>query len=354
MRHLTRLIGLLLIAAVVSAQSSPEPSAPATAAPSPSAPALSPLCENAFTHAVRLLPSPDPGAVADPSPDADPTHLDVVIQRCPSLAEWLGGTARYPELLGGADPLAFLEARCTDPASGLSRYSACVSLVQALATPPPTPRPTPVPDASSIPSGAPVELYTDVPPEPATTAPRSGRSSVPDGKVPVPGAAKVRYFRVAGETYDELMRSIGKKTRRFCGRRGMIACVVPLDWRFTTQTTQDPETGACSISGLNASVGYLAHIPRWMEPDRVSAPLAWWWRQVAIRAGWRQTQHVRILEEHLATLQDQVVGQPCAAFDGILDAWVAELEQAQADFAARDDALQEQAIARWLREAGGA
>jgi predicted secreted Zn-dependent protease len=176
---------------------------------------------------------------------------------------------------------------------------------------------------------------------------------VPDGKVPVPGAARVRYFRVSGETYDQLMSSIGKKTRRFCGRRGAIACVVPLDWRFTTQTMVDPETGACTISGLDASVGYLAHIPRWMEPSRVSAPLAWWWRQVAIRAGWRQAQHVRILEEHLATLQDQVVGRACSDFDGILDAWVTELERAQAVFAARDDPLQAQAFARWLREAGG-
>lgn len=353
MRQSTRLIGLLLLAAVVSAQSSPDPTAPSTPVPSPSAPALSPLCENAFAHAVRLLPSPRPDVVADPSPSADPTQLDVVIQRCPSLAEWLGGTVRYPQLLGGADPLAFLEARCTDPDSGLSRYSACVSLVQALATPPPTPRPTPAPDASALPSAVPGELYTDQPPEPTTTPPRSGRDSVPDGKVPVPGASKVRYFRVRGETYDQLMRSIAKKTRRFCGRRGMIACVVPRDWRFTTQTMQDPETGACTIAALNASVGYLAHIPRWMEPSRVPAPLAWWWRQVATRAGWRQAQHVGILEEHLATLQDQVVGQPCSAFDGILDAWVADLEQAQADFAARDDPLQEQALARWLREAGG-
>lgn len=327
---------------------------PASSAPEPSASALSPLCQNAFIHAVSLVPAASPEAGAQPSPTAvDPTSLDFVIQRCPTLAEWLDGTAAYPVVLGGADPLEFLEARCTDPDSGLGRYSACVSLVQALATPPPTPPPTPVPAASALPSAGPEELFTGPPPEPRSAAPRSGRSRVPDGKVPIPGASRVHYFRVTGATYEQLMRSVNRKVRRFCGRGATLACVVPRDWRFTTQTMQDPETGACTISGLDASVSYLAHFPRWTEPSRVPAPLAWWWRQSAFRAGWRQTQHVRILEEHLARLQGQVVGQPCAAFDGILDSWVAELERAQAELAALDDPLQEQAMAEWLRQAGG-
>jgi hypothetical protein len=149
------------------------------------------------------------------------------------------------------------------------------------------------------------------------------------------------------------MRSAYRQARRFCARRGVIACVLPRDWRFTTQTIQDPETGACTISDVGASVGYVAHIPRWTAPSRVPAPLGWWWQQVVIREGWRQTQHVHILEDHLAQLPDQVVGQPCSAFERILADWNASLEQAQAEFARRDDPLRERDLATWLRKAGG-
>lgn len=353
---LLRLTGLLLAAAVVSGQTTVEPSAPA----------LSPLCQNAFIHAVNVVaeanppaaPTAAPGESADPAALIDATRLDYVIQRCPSLAEWLAGTSFYAEVLRGADPLMFLEARCTDPESGLAHYAACVSLVQALATPPPTPVPvaTLAPGASSMPSSGPLDTFGEgPPPTPKTPAPgsRAGNEHVPDGRVPVPGASHVHYFHVRGASLDQLMRSVTRQARRFCGSSESIACVVPQAWRFNAQTEQDPDTGSCTIAGLDATVGYVAHIPRWTSPDRVPASLAWWWRQVVTRAGWQQVQHVHILEDHLAMLHDQVVGQPCSEFDRLLDDWNASLGEAQAAFARLDDPRQEQASQEWLRRAGG-
>ena len=332
----------------------------------PSAPALSPLCQNAFIHAASFLSETSPGAAsttgtnegADPAVLVDSPHLDYVIQRCPSMEEWLGGTSLYAEVLRGAAPLAFLEARCSNPESGLAQYALCVALVQALATPPPTPVPVPTlaPGASPVPSPGPLDTFGDgPPPTPRTSAPeaRAGNVPVPDGRVPVPGASHVHHFHVRGESLDQLMRSVTRQARRFCGSGGSMACVVPDAWRFNTQTEQDPDTGSCTITGLDATVGYVAHIPRWTAPRRVPASLAWWWRQVVTRAGWQQAQHVRILEDHLAMLQDEVVGQPCSEFDRLLDEWNASLDGAQAAFARRDDPRQEQASREWLRQAGG-
>lgn len=349
---LLRLTGLLLAATVVSGQTTVEPSAPA----------LSPLCQNAFIHAVNVLAEDGSAAVSPAATDAavpgGSTHLDYVVQRCPNLAEWLAGASFYAEVLRGADPLAFLEARCSDPESGLAQYALCVSLVQALATPPPTPVPVPTlaPGASPIPSPDPLDAFgAGPPPTPRTSAPgaNAGNADVPDGRVAVPGASRVHYFHVRGASLDQLMRSVTRQARQFCGSGDSIACVVPQAWRFNTQTQLDPDTGSCTIAGLDATVGYVAHIPRWTAPRRVPASLAWWWRQVVTRAGWQQVQHVRILEDHLAVLHDEVVGQPCSEFDRLLDEWNASLDQAQAAFARLDDPRQEQASQEWLRQAGG-
>jgi hypothetical protein len=343
------LTGLLLATATaVSAQAIEQPSLPP----------LSAICENAFIHASATLPSPtlppdeadastEPGASVVP---LDPARLDYLVKRCPSLGEWLAGVAAYPAVLAGQDPVAFLEARCLDPTSGLAPYAACTSLAHALMTPPPTPVPTVAPSLGAGPSPS-------VGPSPPDSGddrgpgPDAGLTRVPDDRIAVPGADRVHHFKVRGSTEGDLARGIARQIRKFCRTRDVIACVEARAWRFVALTMQDPDSDICTITGVIPTVSLVAHVPRWTSPGRVDAALAWWWRKVVARAQWSEAQHVAILEDHLARLPGEVVGRPCSEFDAIITSWSRSLEQARDDFTAVDAPRSEQLRRLWLRQA---
>jgi hypothetical protein len=153
---------LVLTATVVNGQDAASPS------PLP----VNPVCDWAFSQAVRraqvspapALPTPTPGPSASPGPTegglidsgliVDRAFLDDAVRLCAGVADWEAAAALHPEALGTTDPLEFLAERCADPTAGLEVYSTCVSLMRALATPPPTPVPTPMPSLSPAPSSA--------------------------------------------------------------------------------------------------------------------------------------------------------------------------------------------------------
>jgi hypothetical protein len=153
------IIILVLTATVVNGQDAASPS------PLP----VNPVCDWAFSQAVRRAqvspapavpvvtpgPSASPGAidggVIDSIPIVDRAFLDDAVRLCAGVADWEAAAALHPEALGSTDPLEFLAERCADPTAGLEVYATCVSLMRALATPPPTP----VPSATTSPSAAP-------------------------------------------------------------------------------------------------------------------------------------------------------------------------------------------------------
>ena len=153
MRVTITLIALVLAASIVSGQDALAPT------PRP----VYPLCEIAFSLAAsRASASPDPSAIvvgteplASPLPLGASPFLDDAIRRCASVEEFGAAAALYPQVLGEADSLQFLLARCADPLGGLDEYAVCASLVRALATPAPTPTATPTPSPTPEPTARP-------------------------------------------------------------------------------------------------------------------------------------------------------------------------------------------------------
>lgn len=161
------LIILVLTATVVNGQDAPSPT------PLP----VNPVCDWAFSQAIRraqVSPAPaapivTPGPSVSPGPSdggpidsglidsgliVDRAFLDDAVRLCAGVADWEAAAALHPEALGSTDPLEFLAERCADPTAGLEVYATCVSLTRALATPPPTPVPTPMPSSSPAPSSS--------------------------------------------------------------------------------------------------------------------------------------------------------------------------------------------------------
>ncbi len=156
------IIILVLTATVVNGQDAASPS------PLP----VNPVCDWAFSQAVRRAQvSPAPAApIVTPGPSASPglvdggpiesglivirAFLDDAVRLCAGVADWEAAAALHPEALGSTDPLEFLAERCADPTAGLEVYATCVSLTRALATPPPTPVPSLMPSLSPAPSSS--------------------------------------------------------------------------------------------------------------------------------------------------------------------------------------------------------
>ena len=156
------IIILVLTATVVNGQDAASPS------PRP----VNPVCDWAFTQAMRRVlvspapvvpivtpePSASPGPIddglIDSGPIVDRAFLDDAVRLCAGVEDWEAAAALHPEALGATDPLEFLAERCADPTAGLGVYATCVSLTRALATPPPTPVPSPTASPSAVPSSS--------------------------------------------------------------------------------------------------------------------------------------------------------------------------------------------------------
>jgi predicted secreted Zn-dependent protease len=210
------------------------------------------------------------------------------------------------------------------------------------------------PIASASPAAT-TETLPDAPPETTGPAPRSDRPvSVPDGRIPIVGVDGVHYFHVRGGTHEQLTRHLRAQVRRFCGRGDVLACVRPREWQFAVQTSGDAGSVDCRISGVTVLTSYLAHVPRWVAPRRVPAPLAWWWRQVARRIAWEQAQVAQIYRDYVAALSPAVVGLSCSRFDAALRSWNDALDEDLAAFERTQAPRRQQVLRAWLREASRA
>jgi hypothetical protein len=164
MRVTITLSALLIAAAVVSGQASPEPTSEFT--PEPTTRPVYPVCDLAFSVAAQRVRASlvatlaNPAATdgdLEPTPSASPaargasTFLDDAVRRCAGVEEFVAASALYPEVLRDTDPISFLMERCEDPLQGLDQYATCASLVRALATPSPSPTPSPTPTATPEP-----------------------------------------------------------------------------------------------------------------------------------------------------------------------------------------------------------
>jgi WD40 repeat protein len=134
------------------------------------------LCDQAFVQAEA------DAAETGPIPSQDRTFLDEAIRACASVDDLEAAAALRPELVGDTDILALLIERCADVDADLAKYSTCVSLVHALATPPPTPPPTPSPTPTEKPTPTPKPTLA-IEEEPAATGTFAPTGSLAEARV---------------------------------------------------------------------------------------------------------------------------------------------------------------------------
>ena len=285
-----------------------------------------------------------PAAQAGPTDastdDASNTSLDAAIRACASIDDWLSAARLFPEALGSADATAFLDARCSDPTSGLEPYSACHSLADAMATPAPVvvPDPRPVvvePDVEGI---EPVEPIGVTPDSSAGTRASKGdrrkRSQsaatvARDFTARIPGATAIRYFRITGDTPARLLRQNQRKAGRHCGDHRAIACVL-MHW--TVAVTKDFSSGKCAIGKASTTLQSTVFLPRWANRGSASRDLVRWWRAVMRDSAVHEARHIRIQRRHLADFRRMARGRPCGSATIIFNRHMASANKAQAAF----------------------
>lgn len=339
------LVVLFMTATAVAAQESDAPSQPD----------VNWLCDNAFVQAELDLaagtldadPATDP--TSSPSTDRDPSFLDGAIRACASVADFTAGAALHPVLVGDIDPIAWLGERCRAP--DLAEYSTCVSLLHALATPPPSPRPTPVPTATPPPTQRPTRTRPKATSRPPPTGSSRGGVKVPAVRAKVPGVTRIHYFEVSGSTWNQLNRSTGKRTSQLCRNHAARACLETRITGIQPRYAIDPGSGSCTITGVDATLVTIAHMPRWTAPRRVARDLAWVWRKSIKRTGWHEAQHAKIAKQHFRRLPGMLRGKPCAKFGRITQRWWKRLTRAQDRFDRRDYVKSAEVHASWWLQA---
>jgi predicted secreted Zn-dependent protease len=329
MRTLVTIATLILLVAfghgsVVAQEASPSAAPTASATPAPQA---NPVCVQAFASAAALAAAtPAPGATPLPTPAPD--RLDAAIRSCSSLEDWVIGSFMHPGALMIDEPLEFLVDRCTDPTTGLDAYATCNSLATAMATPTPAPTPSPTPAPTPKPTATP----TATPGGQQSTAQvgTDGRVRLPRKlSAKVPGATKVRYFAIGGQSASTLIKQTLKRAKPHCGVHNALACV-NLSWRV--QTTQSGSGSACTIQSVTWTLAATVHLPRWTKPNRVDPALLRWWRKVLKQSARHEAQHVKIQRAELGKLRGQLVGRSCSSFQKVLKRIQKRSNKAQATF----------------------
>lgn len=260
-------------------------------------------CEMAFEMATQVT---DPTAVAS-DPVADPTRFDDTVRMCISPEEWATAAAAYPDAFGGMDPMEFFASRCADLVAGLAGYTACHLYRSAQGEP----------------------VMEEVPWEPELVP-------LPQPmKANVSGAARVRWFKVRGNSVDDLLAMTVTKAERSCDTTDTLACIDG-GWSARTTRSFDRRTGRCTVTGVLTSVRVTAYLPRWAGPPEVDPDVLTWWRALLDRVAWHEARHIEILRERLVELKEQLEGQPCRRGNGIVRRWEKGTEQAQQDFDASE------------------
>jgi len=192
------------------------------------------------------------------------------------------------------------------------------------ATPQPTPRPTPRSTPRPTPRPTP-------PPGPALVA-------LPRITASVAGATSLRFYSVAGDSPNDLSRSMLARGPARCGLSHAIACVVPGFSTYLVRGITDQTTGTCTITTVRITASYAVWLPRWTKPSRVPNALVAWWRKVLAHLAWHERQHIRIENARLPDLRARLQGVSCAKGDAIVKSWLASLSKAQHAFDAKDGA----------------
>jgi predicted secreted Zn-dependent protease len=197
---------------------------------------------------------------------------------------------------------------------------------------------TEVPDEARQPLGKlpplPVKTAraTATPRAPVATRPASDASvALPKLSVEIAGASGIRYMGFSGDTPNELLSSMKAAARDRCSRHSGGACV-HLDMDPDFSFVQDPNSGSCTLTGVDWNRSFVVYMPRWTAPSKVPAPLLKWWRKVLDHIAVHEGEHIRIQNRHLAALKKELVGAPCDQAQSLIDEHMARAVRDQAAF----------------------
>lgn len=227
--------------------------------------------------------------------------------------------------------------------SGISARSSDVVAPTASATAPAaadaTARPsvTPTPVEIPKPSTSPVVVDTAFPPSDPTAAPSPITSTVRLPKITekVGGAAKVKYFRVSGESPIALIDNTVLSSKASCKSADTLACVFPrpsIRWTDRTRIA----TGACTIVAAQVGIKPIVYLPQWVSPKAVQPELLAWWKKMVDHMAWHEGQHIKIQKSYDAKLKAMMVGDKCSSANKTIKAWERSLKAAQDKFDAKD------------------
>ena len=202
-------------------------------------------------------------------------------------------------------------------------------------TPTPTPTPTPAPTPTATP--APTPTATPAPTPTATPNPATGLVALPKLSKEIPGAAKVRYFSIVGESPAELVAQTVAKSAVPCksGTHDALACVSlggGVHWVNSTNLA----TGSCTVTSVTTPRNPIVHLPRWTGPQQVRPALVRWWTTVLSHFAWHEGRHIKIQQAYDTKLRPLLLGHRCSSARRIIRRWERTVAAAQARFDARD------------------
>ena len=152
---------------------------------------------------------------------------------------------------------------------------------------------------------------------PIPLPPTGALAANPKTKVKVAGATKVRYFKVAGSTPDELLASVVASSKAMCHSSDTLACVLNSPVVHWTKRT-NLSTGRCRISAEYVTLKSVVSLPVWTKPSKVPPGLVTWWQAMLKHFAWHEGQHIKIEKKYDAKLKSLLVGQPCSAAKKII------------------------------------
>lgn len=150
--------------------------------------------------------------------------------------------------------------------------------------------------------------------------------------------ADERYFAVAGETPELIVAAAQADIPpdRSGAERYAMAYAGPTVWEHVPTYAIDATTGSCTMTGVTSTTRYEATMPQWTAPSEVPPEMITWWAAVLEHLRVHEGEHIAIFEEYVSVLPARVAGQPCSSWEGIVNAWSAEIVSSQAAFDAAE------------------
>jgi predicted secreted Zn-dependent protease len=232
---------------------------------------------------------------------------------------------------GAANAVPVSTPAATDPTTAPSTPTptAAPTLAAALA-PVPTPAATPAPVSTPAPTAVPLATR---PPVATTTL-----VALPNLSKPIPGASKVAYFKVTGNTPSQIVAQIVAKSAKPCHSKthDVLACVT---WKGGGERwieTTNRSTGSCTVTSLTMVKSIsTVHLPQ-LVGKKVQPALLAWWKPVVDHFAWHEGQHIKIDQNYDKKLRPLLIGHRCSAARGIIHRWEHKLDAAQHKFDVSD------------------